>query len=458
MITYQDFLKEPDKPAFVMRLISNHKSSDMVKTALVADLYDARQNKTINEFIQTIYTTGGLAVEDYTASNNRIASNFFNRLNTQRATYSLGNGVTFMTPGVKDRLGQDFDTRLMQSGYYALIHGISFLFFNVDRVYVLKLTEFAPLWDEETGALRAGVRYWRLDPRKPMQAVLYEEDGYTLLRASVGDQLQIVQDKRSYREKIRVSSADGEPEVIGVENYGSLPIIPLWGSRLHQSTLVGFRQSIDSYDLIRSGFANDLTDCAQIYWILGNYGGMTQKDIAVFRDRLKFQHMAVADTDNGEITPYTQDIPHAARQTFLDLIRKGIYEDFGALDVSEFSSGQRTATEIQAMYQPLDEQADDFEYQIIDAVQALLRLIGIDDTPIFKRNRITNQLEQVQMVMMEAGVLDQETLLSKLPNVTPDEIPDIMARKDAETGGRFEMMGEEDDDVRETSAGDLAGL
>ena len=458
MITYQDFEKEGDRLALVRKIINDHNSSDMVRLARDANLYDRRKNVTINEFVQKIYTLSGIAVEDYTASNNRIASNFFNRLNTQRAAYSLGNGVTFAGDGVKDRLGLDFDARLSEAGRFALIHGLSFMFYNVDRVHVFPLTEFAPLWDEETGALRAGVRFWRIDSKKPLQAVLYEEDGYTVYRAKGTDDLELFEDTRPYRQTVRIVPADDEPEIVGGENYGSLPIIPLWGSRLHQSTLVGLQQQIDSFDLICSGFANDLTDCAQIYWLLENYGGMTDSDIALFRDRLKFQHMAVADTSEGKITPYTQEIPTTARQAYLDMIRSRIYEDFGALDVVSFSAGQKTATEIQAAYQPMDEQADDFEYQIIDAVQALLRLIGIDDTPIFKRNRITNQLEQVQLVMMEADLLDQETLLSKLPNITPDEIPDILAKKDAEGGGLFEMSREEGLNVRETTGGDLAGL
>lgn len=432
-------MNESEKPAFIWRLIQQHQSSPLVKTAKLADLYDERRNVTISQFVQKIFTTNGTAVEDYTASNNRIASNFFNRLNTQRATYSLGNGLTFRDEVTKARLGQDFDTRIMQGGYYALIHGVSFIFFNVERVHIFPLTEFAPLWDEETGALRAGVRFWRVDPKKPMQAVFYEETGFT--RYKTNGQSTLVQDgdRTAYRTTVRTMPADPTPEVIGTENYGSLPIVPLWGSRLHQSTLIGMREQIDSFDLICSGFANDLTDCAQIYWILGNYGGMTDKDVAEFRDRLKFQHMAVADTDSGSITPYTQDIPYSARQTYLDTIRRRIYEDFGGLDVTEFSSGQKTATEIQAAYQPLDEQADDFEYQIIEAVQQILRLIGVEDTPVFKRNRITNQMEQVQLVMMEADVLDRETLLKKLPNVTDDEIEEIMARKDEERGGRFEL-------------------
>ena len=41
---------------------------------------------------------------------------------------------------------------LLQQGR-VLIHGVSFLFWNVDRLHVFPLTEFAPLWDESTGAL-----------------------------------------------------------------------------------------------------------------------------------------------------------------------------------------------------------------------------------------------------------------------------------------------------------------
>ena len=82
--------------------------------------------------------------------------------------------------------------------------------------------------------------------------------------------------------------------------------------------------------------------------------------------------------------------------------------------------------------QPMDENADDFEYQIIEAVQQILALIGIEDTPIFKRNRISNQKEQVEMILMEAPYLDDETILQKMPNITPDEVVRIMAAREAE--------------------------
>ena len=85
----------------------------------------------------------------------------------------------------------------------------------------------------------------------------------------------------------------------------------------------------------------------------------------------------------------------------------------------------------------LHDKADDYEYQIAECVRQILALQGIDDYPQFKRNRISNQYEQVQMVMLEAEYLDEETVLNKLPNVTPDEVEGIMQRKGEQERSRF---------------------
>lgn len=461
LLTFQDFEKSDDKMVFMVRAITEHELSPLCRTARDADLYDRQKNKTIYNYVQTIFSLTGQPIEDFTASNNKIASNFFHRLNTQRCTYLLGNGVSFTNKReernkdgrmvtvdtTREALGPKFDTDLKDIGYKSLIHGVAFGFWNVDRLHVFPVTEFVPFWDEETGALRAGIRYWRLTPDKPMMAVLYEEDGYTKYKSDDGEELSfhVVQDKRAYRITIQHTEVDGDL-IVGEDNYSFLPIVPLWGSKLKQSTLVGMQHSIDSFDLIRSGFANDLTDCAQIYWIIENCGGMSDDELARFRDRLKITHIANVDTDNSKATPYTQEIPYQARKEYLDQIRSGIYEDFGGLDVHSVEAGS-TNDHLEAAYQPLDEEADDFEYQICEFVQQILALIGIDDTPVFKRNKISNEKEQVEMVMMEANYLDDETILRKLPNISPDEVANILARKDAESQSRFVREDEEDNNL-----------
>jgi hypothetical protein len=99
----------------------------------------------------------------------------------------------------------------------------------------------------------------------------------------------------------------------------------------------------------------------------------------------------------------------------------------------------------------MDEEADAFEYQIIEFVQQILSLQGLEGTPQFSRNRISNQMEQVQMIMMETDYLDDETVLTLLPNITPDMIDTIMERKQLEGSDivedEEEPLTEEEDDT-----------
>lgn len=442
MYTYQDFIAEDDRRAALRTAIQHHMSSEEYKTAVDADLYDRQRNSTINNYVKVIQDYSGNPMVDANAANSKIPSNFFHRLNTQLVSYLLGNGCDFPEDGIKERLGDDFDTALSEWAYFARIHGISFGYWNVDRLHVYKLTEFVPLFDEMTGVMRAGIRFWSLDwGRKPQTIELYEEDGFTVYQTADGSELHEVQAKRGYKQIVARTEADGE-WVIGEQNYSRLPIIPLYGSRLKQSTLVGSKAAIDSYDLIQSGFANDLLDCAQIYWIIQNCGGMKREDLQAFLARIKIDHVATADTksmgvESSSLQPYAQDIPYNARATYLEQIRGQIYESFGALDVSRISSASKTATEIMAAYENLDQEADALEYQLITAIRALLRLLGLESVPQFKRNRISDMREQVELLIMEAPYLDSETLLDKFPNISPDEIEEIQRRKTIESASRY---------------------
>lgn len=458
MKTYQDFLKEPDKIGFIKSAITEHRSSEDYRIAVDADKYEAEKNTTILAWIRLLYTLDGRKVEDVTAGNNRIASNFFHRLNTQRCTYSLGNGVSFTNTEevegengtkktvdkTKEALGKKFDTDLYTAAYYALIHKVSFIMWNLDHAEVFPYTEFVPLLDENDGIMKAGIRYWSLDwSERPVTAVLYELDGYTKYRTkegSTGLDLEEIEPKRAYKYTVSVSEADGE-EIIGQDNYSALPIVPLWGNKHKQSTLVGMKSKIDAYDLIRSGFANDLEECAEIYWIIENALGMDDEELAKFRDRMKFNHIVTVDADHSNVVPYTHEIPVTARQVCLDGIRAQIYEDFGGLDVHTIAAGA-TNDHIDAGYQPMDEEADDFEYQIIKCVQQILALIGIEDTPIFKRNKISNQTEQTNMVLLAANHLDEETLLNKLPFLSVDEVQKVLVNKDKENMERIALAQE----------------
>lgn len=452
--TFQDLENAADVRDFILRAINAHRTSLAYRVALDADEYDAQRNVTVNRYVRLVYDMAGNSTEDFTASNNRIASNFFNRLNTQRVDYSLGNGVSFVQPDeaqdgtddVKNKLGKGFDHDIHEAAYCACKHGVSFVFWNLDHIHVFKLTEFVPLYDEHSGTLRAGIRFWRLAPNKPLAVTLYREQGYSEWRETEDKRLVSIdrsgnasdgEELRAYKTTVSYTPADDSVTVVGEDNYGVLPIVPMWASRLKQSTLVGMRASIDAYDLVKSGFANDLQDCAQIYWLVRNAPATTDEEMQRFLDRLKLQHVGIIDNaDEADVTPYSQEIPYQARQALLKELRDGMYEDFGALDVHTVAAGA-TNDHIDAAYQPMDENASDFEYWVGECIEQVLALAGIDDSPVFTRQRISNQKEQVEMVVQEAQWLDTATVLRKLPNISPDEVSAILGAMEGEDMARF---------------------
>ena len=431
MKTYQDLAainqSEGLVKKFVFDVIEDHKGSEAYKTAAVAEKYYAKKNVTIMAFQKMLYNMHGQEVPDMWSANYKLRTHFFRRFVIQQVQYVLSNGVTFQNNGTKDKLGKNFDTQLQRAAKKAMIDRVAFLFWNLDHVEVFCFADtptdpgFAPLYDADTGALRAGVRYWH-PADKVTRATLYEENGYTEY-IKEEDKISIAAEKRSYKKTTISSKADG---VSGErnENYSAFPIVPVYANDLHESELEGHRESIDCYDYIKSGMANDIDDTSGFYWVLKNSGGMDDVDLAKFRERMHTVKVATMDDENASAEAHTLDVPTEAREKMLELLEKDLYKDFQIVNVEALSAAAKTATEIRAAYQPMDDKCGDFEYLLIDAIQGVLALAGIDDEPSFRWNRIANQTEETNMIMTAATVLGDELTLKKLPFLTPEEVED----------------------------------
>ena len=436
MKTYQDFLEVAEKSdrermEFVLSAINNHKDSDLYKQAVIAKEYDAHRNVTIANFQKLLYTLNGKVIPDNYSPNYKLRSNFFANFVTQETQYLLGNGVTLKKEENKAKLGAGFDTRLQDAAHDALVGGVSYGFWNLDHLEVFDVTEFVPLLDEENGTLRSGIRFWQVCTSKPLRATLFEPDGFTQYIRRSGEEMMVLEPKRGYVSVEATSEIDGT-ELLAYQNYPGFPIIPMYGNRAKQSELVGQREAIDCYDLIKSGFANTVDDASVIYWTISNAGGMDEIDMARFKESMRRIGVGLVDDDGAKAEAHTITIPVEAREALLSRISDDLYRDFQMLDVTKLQGGQKTATEINAAYQSMDNKVDQFEYCVIDFLQALFKIVGIEDEPSFTRSKVTNQLEQTQMVLLAANYLDDETILNKLPWLTQEEVAEILKRKAAE--------------------------
>ena len=458
MLTYQDLLQaqaESRLLAFLTTAMQAHESSPEKHIAQIGSDYMRQQNTTITNYRKIIYDINGQAKLDTYSANYQCASNFYKTNITQLVHYLLGNGVNFDKPDTKDKLGgESFDTLLVRIVTNALAEGSSNAYFNNGKIYEFRVREYYAFPDEETGAFRAGIRYWQLAPDKPLRLTLYLEDGYIEFIRRKGEELRLMDGfeldrPKPYIEIVSQSPRDAELNIDAVtigQNYNGFPIVPCYGNYNKQAEIVGKRQHIDCYDLIESGFANNVDEASYIYWILNNACGMDDVDLAEFKRRMMSLHVAKTN-DETSISAHTVDMPTEARETLLNRLERDIYTDAMALNIHDISAGSVTATAIRAASTPLDQRADELETCVIDFIHGLLALIGVEDTPHFRRFRLTNQEEETAMVLSAAQYLDTRTLLEKLPWLTPEEVDTVMDRRADEDIDRYEPVTEEEDNV-----------
>lgn len=454
ILTYNGLLEigenERDRMEFVLDAIREHKGSELYKTAYDAELYYKHQNPTIMRFQKWVYNQMGQKVPDIWSPNNKIASNWYNYFTTQAVSYLLGNGVTFgKKEATKDKLGKDFDKKVQDVATHAKNGGVAFGFWNLDHLECFDLTEFVPIYDEDDGGLKAGIRFWKIDDDKPLRATLYELDGYTDYIKRKDEDMEVFAEKRKYTQTKTSNAIEGDIIIDG-DNYPGFPIVPLWNVN-RQSDIVGNRGTLDAYDLMISGLINNVSDGEFIYWILKNCGGMDSTDDAKFIEQLKLTRVAHADGDDGaSVEAHNVNVEFEATAEALDRLTNQLYADFMALKVQDVSAGSVTATQIQAAYEPINQKTDQFEYCVTEFINGILELAGIEDEPTYTRSQMSNQSETLEMVLQAAEYLDDEYVTTKILTLLgdADKAQEVLKRKDAEAADRYKQQEAELEELR----------
>ena len=410
---------------FVRNVIEDHKDSDLYKDGDISDRYARQENvEAINREKLYRNIAGRLVKNNWTPCH-RMRSKLFGILATQENSFLLGNGLTLQKQKNKEKLGKDFDTKLLQAGYAALTQTVSYLFWNLDHIEVFKNLEFAPLMDETTSSLRAGVRWWQIAASKPLRATLYEENGYTEYvwnldkDGQVNPNGEILQEKRGYQITYKVQPNE-EVQITNQQNYPAFPIVPLWSNTQHINQFMGIKPTIDAIDELTNALNDDLTE-TQLYWLIQGADGMDKSDLAQLLNDIREQKI-INPAEGQNVQPYTVNIPVAERQAEISRLKGQVYEDFQGLNIDKIKSGNVVTAQIEAAYDPLNHKADDYEMCVIECLNNLFKLIpGLEDEhPTFSRSLLINQSESVQMVLQAASVLPKEYVVDKILTILGD--------------------------------------
>jgi len=441
MYTYQDLIavgdNDENRADFVRLAIGEHESTQRFRIGERAGAFYRQIDVELEAYKKKVYDMMGNAYEDVASPNHKLVTNLFYVFIDQAVQYLLGNGISFDDPSIKDELGKDFDYRLMDMLTYASCDGESYGLYTGHGIEAMcyacrvegREPYFEPLYDEKDGSLKAGIRYWRLAPTKPLRATLYEPDGFTEYEEN-DDKILVTEDgKQKYNGKY-------------YEYDGGLPIFRM-GYINNQSALVGNESKLHTYNMVLSEYANNV-DMNFVYWILENCDGMSkQDDINFIADTIKSHVLHVQD--GVKVEPHQLQVPYDSKEAFLVRLRDELYTDFMAADNKNARAGSVTTVEINATYELLDRKCDKLEKYVGDAVRQLLTIMGKDpdDYPFhFQRAKERNMLEEIQATVAKAQWYGEDATLKELLEISGkiDEYEEIKEAKQADDLARMGMM------------------
>lgn len=416
MYTYQDLEKcdtdEEKRKAFILAAIDDFKNSDDYKTAVIAEEYYKNHNPDIMAYEKWVYDLNGMAHQDKISPNHKIPTNYFFMLISQAVAYILANGVAFDDESAKDKLGKNFDGVLKKILTDAMISKRSWGFYHDDHVDYIPYKRFVGLPDEFDGSYKAGIWFFQIDENKPLSVCLYELDGYTEYIKESSKAMEIKTAKRPYKIVKNVSVM--ETEIVAGENYPTFPIVPLKNIN-DQSSIVGVLNILIAMDMLYSRLVNNVSEGDLVYWVLKNYGGMDDVDDENFVINLLKSHVLHIDGE-GDAQPHQIEVPYEASETTIAALKKLLFDSMMGVDPERITSGNETATAIKASYENLNIKEGLLEYELIEFIQGIFKVAGIDENTSFHftPNKIINQSEDINTIVAAGTYLGDEATTKKI--------------------------------------------
>lgn len=225
-------------------------------------------------------------------------------------------------------------------------------------------------------------------------------------------------------------------------DWGEVPFIPFRNSADEMPDLLKYKDQIDVYDKVYSGFINDLDDVQEIIFILTNYGGQDRQE---FLDDLnRFKTIKVDDygqEGKGGVETLAVDIPTEARDKMLEITRESIFMLGQGVDPQKNIGQNNSGVALRQMYALLELKASEHEIEFRQGFSQLIRFImiysnkdpDIEVTQTWSRTMINNDSEQADVVAKLAAVSSNEAIAKSNPLVEnwQDEL-DTLAKENAD--------------------------
>lgn len=393
------------------------------------------------------YLIDGTELIDENAANNRVPNPFHQELNDQKAEYILSNqvSITSKNEAIK-RLIPNFTTDY----FYDMLHdlcinasnkGIEWVHYFVNNqgefdFTIIPAEEIVPDYDSSfRGGLLSILRYYKSDK-------IVDENGRftTITKAEIWDEKEVeyfIEDDKGNFIRDPEQPINPKPhwvlkqkageQILSTMNksFGVPPFIKLKNNSNESTDLRRIKALIDVYDLIFSGFANNIEDIQDAIWNLKEFEGTDLKEFMTNLRKFK----AIKTSGTGGVEPHTLEIPVDAKNKLLEIIERNIYRFGRGVDMSDQNfAGDQSGVAIQYKYSRLDMKANALIKNLKKLIRELFKVWATFEDPNFKmddkdleitfsKSMLTNIKEQIENCTNSKGIISDETVLENHPFV-----------------------------------------
>ena len=237
-------------------------------------------------------------------------------------------------------------------------------------------------------------------------------------------------------------SPDGSATMVNEFEHDleEVPFIPFYNNNIPIDDLTNVKPLIDAYDKVFSGFLNDLEDIQEVIFILTNYGG---EDLKTFVNELKQYKAIKVEADGagggGGVEALTISIPIEAREKFLEITRKAIFEQGMGVDPDPQKFGNTSGEALKYLYSLLELKSGlmetEFKLGFGQLVRAICRHLGAECeqiTQTWTRTAIRSESELADISTKSVGVISHKTILKNHPWVENAEEEEKQIKKEEE--------------------------
>lgn len=323
---------------------------------------------------------GGGFVENKYVANYRIGYGIYKDIVSQKTNSLLDETPTVSGIELDKKFLKQFGYAMKIAGQRAAGQGVSYIYQDyLGNLTVFQTENCIPYFDDMTGDLVSLIRFWDIPTNYEMSyqnnryqsyytiIETYTEEGLTVY--STRGKFHVVKPLTPYKFK---RTADIFGSTITGESV-NLPITIFRNNPDYKSDMTpSVRAKIDIIDIVNSGFANNIEDFSDLFWVIKNASGM---DSTAFEDYVaninRTKKIIVGDGD--DVNTKQIEIPTEARTKFVELMKKELIFETGIIDTQAIAAGGDIRNiGIKLMTLKLRQRISDFEWEAYRAATDII--------------------------------------------------------------------------------------